>query len=160
VGIKGKWTYRSFHNRPEPVGDDAEKALALIFAEAVMAFEAPSDSTVKGQIDWPGEGLDLHGTIRPARKILSSSTLSAPADPALRPPAGLSKLRDICTSKQMFFPGCNEACAFAFQRRKWFHSSCSGAAARRRRWRELREIARRREQTDGFRASLKFWDYR
>jgi hypothetical protein len=65
VGIEGKWTYRSFHNRPEPVGDNAEKALALIFAEAVMAFEAPSDSTLKGQIDWPGGGLDLQGTIRP-----------------------------------------------------------------------------------------------
>jgi hypothetical protein len=63
--IAGEWTYRSFHNRPETVDDDAEKALALIFAEATMSFEAPSGSTLKGKIDWPGGGLDMQGAIRP-----------------------------------------------------------------------------------------------
>lgn len=67
--LAGKWTYRSFHNNPAPVGDDPktapEKALALIFAEAVFTFEIPSSSTLKGKIDWPGGGLDLQGTIQP-----------------------------------------------------------------------------------------------
>jgi hypothetical protein len=69
-GLAGKWTYRSFHNNPQPVADDdpniaARKALALIFAEAVFTFEIPSSTTLKGAIDWPGGGLDLQGTIRP-----------------------------------------------------------------------------------------------
>src|ERR1700682_4594915 len=66
--LAGKWTYRSFHNNPAPVGDDpntaADKALALIFAEAVFTFEIPTNTTLKGTIDWPGGGLDLQGTIR------------------------------------------------------------------------------------------------
>lgn len=67
--LAGKWTYRSFHNNPAPVADDPktapDKALALIFAEAVFAFEVPSSTTLKGAIDWPGGGLDLQGTIQP-----------------------------------------------------------------------------------------------
>ena len=67
--LAGKWTYRSFHNSPVPVADDPktapEKALALIFAEAVFTFEIPSSTTLKGAIDWPGGGLDLQGTIQP-----------------------------------------------------------------------------------------------
>jgi len=66
--LAGKWTYRSFHNNPAPVADDpntaADKALALIFAEAVFTFEVPTNTTLKGTIDWPGGGLDLQGTIR------------------------------------------------------------------------------------------------
>jgi hypothetical protein len=41
------------------------KALGLIFAEAVFTFEIPSQTTLKGAIDWPGGGLDLQGTIQP-----------------------------------------------------------------------------------------------
>jgi hypothetical protein len=67
--LAGKWTYRSFHNNPVPVADDprtaAEKALDLIFAEAVFTFELPSGTTLSGTIDWDGGGLDLHGTILP-----------------------------------------------------------------------------------------------
>src|SRR2546430_2295083 len=62
--LAGKWTYRSFHNNPTPVGDDPNKALGLIFAEAVFTFEITSSTTLKGAIDWPGGGLDLQGTIR------------------------------------------------------------------------------------------------
>ncbi|WP_236840789.1 hypothetical protein [Bradyrhizobium sp. CCGE-LA001] len=66
--LAGKWTYRSFHNNPTPVADDpntaAEKALALIFAEAVFTFEIPTSTTLKGAIDWPGGGLDLQGTVK------------------------------------------------------------------------------------------------
>ena len=66
--LAGKWTYRSFHNNPAPAADDpntaAQKALALIFAEAMFTFEIPTSTTLKGVIDWPGGGLDLQGTIR------------------------------------------------------------------------------------------------
>jgi hypothetical protein len=65
--LAGMWTYRSFHNNPAPVADDPntapQKALALIFAEAVFTFEIPTSTTLKGAIDWPGGGLDLQGTI-------------------------------------------------------------------------------------------------
>jgi hypothetical protein len=63
--LAGKWTYRSFRNDPVPVGDDANKALALIFAEAAFSFELPTSTTLKETIDWDGGGLDLQGTIRP-----------------------------------------------------------------------------------------------
>lgn len=63
--LAGRWTYRSFHNDPAPVGDDPDKALRLIFAEAVFTFEVPSSTSIKGRIDWEGGGLDLQGTIRP-----------------------------------------------------------------------------------------------
>ena len=63
--IRGEWTYRSFHDRPALVGDSAEKALDLIFAEAKMVFEPPSGPALKGKIDWPGGGLDLAGEIKP-----------------------------------------------------------------------------------------------
>jgi hypothetical protein len=65
--LVGKWTYRSFHNDPAPVADDPqrapEKALALIFAEAVFRFQVASGVTLTGALDWPGGGLDLEGTI-------------------------------------------------------------------------------------------------
>ena len=63
--ISGKWTYRSFHNDPAPVGDDAEKALGLIFAEAEFRFEI-SGTELSGVIDWGGGGLALKGTVQPA----------------------------------------------------------------------------------------------
>jgi hypothetical protein len=64
--IAGQWTYRSFHNDPAPVGDDAEKALALIFAEAEFTFQLVSETELKGIIDWGSGGLDLKGSIQPA----------------------------------------------------------------------------------------------
>jgi hypothetical protein len=67
--LAGKWTYRSFHNDPAPVADDPatapDKALALIFAEAVFTFEISSSTTLRGAIDWDGGGLDLQGSIQP-----------------------------------------------------------------------------------------------
>jgi hypothetical protein len=71
--LAGKWTYRSFHNNPTLVDDDPNKALALIFAEAVFTFEIPSDTTLKGAIDWPGGGLDLQGVIRPGASGASTT---------------------------------------------------------------------------------------
>jgi hypothetical protein len=64
--VAGKWTYRSFHNRAALVGDDPQKALDLIFAEAVFTFDV-TGTACKGAIDWPGGGLDLQGTVQPAR---------------------------------------------------------------------------------------------
>jgi hypothetical protein len=64
-GLTGKWTYRSFHNRPALVDGDPQKALRLIFAEAVFTFEI-NGTSLKGALDWQGGGLDLQGTIQPA----------------------------------------------------------------------------------------------
>ena len=61
--IGGKWTYRSFHNNSAPVGDDADKALDLIFAEAEFTFEI-SGTELTGTIRWGHDGLDLKGTIQ------------------------------------------------------------------------------------------------
>ncbi|WFU54501.1 hypothetical protein QA639_33565 [Bradyrhizobium pachyrhizi] len=63
--LAGKWTYRSFHNRPALVDGDSQKALRLIFAEAVFTFEI-NGTSLKGALDWQGGGLDLQGTIQPA----------------------------------------------------------------------------------------------
>jgi hypothetical protein len=63
--LDGKWTYRSFFNDPAMVGDDAKKALDLIFAEATFTFEI-SGNELKGIIDWGSGGLDLKGTVCPA----------------------------------------------------------------------------------------------
>ena len=64
--LAGKWTYRSFHNRPQPVAGNPDSALRLIFAEATFTFEITSSTALKGTIDWGSGGLDLQGTIRPA----------------------------------------------------------------------------------------------
>ena len=66
--LTGKWIYRSFLNDPAQVTSDpnkaAEKLLALLFAEAVFTFEIPTPTTLTGAIDWPGGGLNLHGTVQ------------------------------------------------------------------------------------------------
>ena len=63
AAICGQWTYRSFHNNPNPVGDDPQKALALIFAEAVFTFTPTDPGTFTGTIDWGNGGLDLKGVL-------------------------------------------------------------------------------------------------
>ena len=35
--LTGKWTYRSYHNDPALVGDNAQTALAQIFGEGVFS---------------------------------------------------------------------------------------------------------------------------
>ncbi len=66
TSLAGKWTYRSFHNNPTPVAGDPAKALALIFAEAMFEFTAPSATSLVGILDWGSGGLDLSGTVVPA----------------------------------------------------------------------------------------------
>src|ERR1700730_1946709 len=63
--LAGKWTYRSFHNRAALVDGDPQKALSLMFAEAVFTFDVTGNA-LKGALDWQGGGLDLQGTIQPA----------------------------------------------------------------------------------------------
>ena len=59
ISLAGKWTYRSFHNNPDPVTDDPNTALGLFFAEAVFTFSQVTNTTITGAIDWDGGGLDL-----------------------------------------------------------------------------------------------------
>jgi hypothetical protein len=66
--LDGKWTYRSFFNDPAFVGDDKQKALDLIFAEATFTFEI-SGTDLKGIIDWGSGGLDLKGTVSSAAPL-------------------------------------------------------------------------------------------
>jgi hypothetical protein len=68
-GIAGKWTYRSYLNRPDViVNDDAQsaaKALSLIFGEGIMTLTTPTPTTISGTFDMGGGYvLDLHGTIQ------------------------------------------------------------------------------------------------
>jgi hypothetical protein len=63
TSLLGKWTYRSFHNNPVPVTDDAQTALGLFFAEAVFTFSEATDTKIGGAIDWQGGGLNLAGTV-------------------------------------------------------------------------------------------------
>lgn len=61
-----KWTYRSYHNRPEVIVDqDAALALSLIFGEGVFTFENTDLKVLKGTFDMGGGFLlDLEGTVR------------------------------------------------------------------------------------------------
>jgi len=36
--VEGTWTYRSFHNDPAPIGENPNRALRLLFAEATFTF--------------------------------------------------------------------------------------------------------------------------
>jgi hypothetical protein len=62
----GKWTYRSYHNRPEViVDDDKDAALKLIFGEGVMTFEDAELGVLKGVFDMGGGFfLDLQGSVK------------------------------------------------------------------------------------------------
>lgn len=54
-GLVGKWTYRSFKNDPNMVGEDGQKALNLFFAEGTIAFEHVEHQLVKGTLSWDGK---------------------------------------------------------------------------------------------------------
>ncbi len=62
----GKWTYRSYHNRPEViVNEDAKLALSLIFGEGVITVDNTDTKAFTGVFDM-GSGylLDMEGTVR------------------------------------------------------------------------------------------------
>ena len=64
--LVGLWTYRIF-DPTYVIGDQTpEKELALIRAEAVINFRTPTSTTLEGEIEWSGGGLDLkEGKVRP-----------------------------------------------------------------------------------------------
>jgi hypothetical protein len=63
-GLEGVWTYRSFINNPQPVGDDAQAALNLIFGEGELTIETASDGVFKAALSFGGNAImDLDGTI-------------------------------------------------------------------------------------------------
>ena len=62
--LSGSWTYRSFLNNPEPVGDDPQKALALIFGEGKLYITFSDGRIFKASLDFGGgAAMDLFGTI-------------------------------------------------------------------------------------------------
>jgi hypothetical protein len=62
--LDGRWTYRSFLNTAEPVGDDAQKALALLFGEGQLDIHARDDRIFTAALDFGGgAGMDLFGTL-------------------------------------------------------------------------------------------------
>jgi hypothetical protein len=75
--LTGKWTYRSYRNDPSLVGDDADKALKLIFGEGVFTFEVLPKNNLKGVFDMGGGYvLDLKGEIQPAAQEGTPLTIS------------------------------------------------------------------------------------
>lgn len=62
--LNGTWTYRSYINDPSLVGDDASKALQLIFGEGQWRFTSSDDRIFKAVLDFGGDAaMDLFGTI-------------------------------------------------------------------------------------------------
>jgi len=58
----GQWTYRSFINDPQEVGDDPQKALALIFGEGQLTIEEAGFGDFKGVVSFGAAYvLDLKG---------------------------------------------------------------------------------------------------
>lgn len=66
----GQWTYRSFRNNPEPVGDidkDPSKLVKLLFAEAEWVVQDTKDGSFKGELQFdPSSVMDLTGKVVPA----------------------------------------------------------------------------------------------
>ena len=62
--LEGNWTYRSFINNPEEVGNDPQKALALIFGEGKLSIQSTGPSLFRGDLDFGGgAGMDLFGEV-------------------------------------------------------------------------------------------------
>lgn len=51
--LTGKWTYRSYHNDPTLVGDNAQTALAQIFGEGIFSL-MQEDGYISGTLDMGG----------------------------------------------------------------------------------------------------------
>ena len=66
--LAGQWTYRSFHTDPSLVGDDAAKALAMIFGEGIFTFAMKGKTKLSGKLDMGSNYvLTLTGTVRKGR---------------------------------------------------------------------------------------------
>ncbi len=68
--LEGNWTYRSFYNNPDMVGDDPEKALQLIFGEGHLSFTSHNKPIFKAVLDFGGgAAMDLFGILIDASGI-------------------------------------------------------------------------------------------
>lgn len=68
--LEGNWTYRSFNNNPELVGNDPEKALQLIFGEGQLRFTGNNGLIFKAVLDFGDDAvMDLFGNIIDASGI-------------------------------------------------------------------------------------------
>src|ERR1700759_2999835 len=52
--LAGRWTYRSYHNDPALVGNNPQKALALIFGEGTMQLAVSAQGAITGRFDVGG----------------------------------------------------------------------------------------------------------
>jgi len=63
----GDWTYRSFRNDSQPVGNDPAKLEKLLFAEGELVAENTSDGTFKGELRFDANSvMDLRGKVTPS----------------------------------------------------------------------------------------------
>ena len=68
--FSGNWIYRSFNNITDPVGDDAKKALALIFGEGALKITAKGPSVFHAVLDFGGgSAMDLYGEVIPGQGV-------------------------------------------------------------------------------------------
>ena len=68
--LEGTWTYRSFLNNPNEVGDDPEKALALIFGEGKLTITPKGENLFQGVLDFGGgAAMDLYGEVVPGSGV-------------------------------------------------------------------------------------------
>ena len=51
------------HHSPDEVGNDAQKALSLIFGEGKLTIEATAPTLFRADLDFGGSGMDLFGEI-------------------------------------------------------------------------------------------------
>jgi hypothetical protein len=64
--LTGKWTYRSYRNSPDLIGENPRAALALILEEGVLDLELSDDSQVRGGLGMQtGLALRLNGNLLP-----------------------------------------------------------------------------------------------
>ena len=64
--LEGNWTYRSFINDTGQVGNDAQKALALIFGEGDLTISPKGPSIFHAVLDFGGgAAMDLYGEVVP-----------------------------------------------------------------------------------------------
>jgi len=81
--ISGKYTYRSYVNRPDVIVNDdpqsATKALQLLFGEGIMTLDQSADDKVTGTFDM-GDGyvLDLSGAVETNSTGLTVVKMSGP----------------------------------------------------------------------------------
>ena len=72
--ISGAWTYRSFHNNPQLVGDDPTKIANLLFGEGVLQVTLNQNNTISGTINFGSNYvLDISGTLQNGMITLAGS---------------------------------------------------------------------------------------